>query len=173
VTTGPTINLQLAVTLADLPAAQDFSDWGLAALATSSKLAPNATVTIRIVDAAESQQLNGAFRDIDKPTNVLAFPAGDSMHPAETDAEIDVEAELGDLIICAAVVAREAEEQGKGLAAHYAHMTVHGCLHLLGYDHLNDADAAEMEALETQVMNGLRFADPYGNTTHDHTQKQA
>ncbi|MEO5342672.1 MAG: rRNA maturation RNase YbeY [Gammaproteobacteria bacterium SHHR-1] len=110
-------------------------------------------LVVRIVDEAESQRLNRDYRGQDRPTNVLSFPFEGPAHlPAES---------LGDLVICAPVVQREAAEQGKPLAAHWAHMLVHGILHLRGYDHQGDAEAEEMEALERQILAELGFADPY------------
>lgn len=114
-------------------------------------------VTLRIAAADEVQALNRDYRDKDKPTNVLSFP---SELPPELAAQID-ETELGDIIICADVVAAEASEQGKALNAHWAHMVVHGMLHLQGYDHIEDSDATEMEALEIRILAGLGFANPY------------
>lgn len=112
-----------------------------------------AEVTIRIVDSAESQELNFAYRHKNKPTNVLSFP-----FEAPSGVELDL---LGDLIICRQVVESEAEEQGKPLLAHWAHMVVHGSLHLLGYDHIDDDEAEEMESLEISIMNSLGFDNPY------------
>ncbi|OCG02307.1 rRNA maturation RNase YbeY [Gilliamella sp. wkB112] len=112
-----------------------------------------AEITIRIVDAAESQQLNNTYRHKDKPTNVLSFPF-------ESPIEIEVPL-LGDLIICKQIVEAEAKEQQKPLTSHWAHMIVHGCLHLLGYDHILDEEAEEMENIEIDIMQQLGFADPY------------
>ncbi|NQZ94301.1 MAG: rRNA maturation RNase YbeY [Moritella sp.] len=113
----------------------------------------SAEVTIRIVDNAESQQLNNDYRGKDKPTNVLSFP-----FEVPEGIELDL---LGDLIICKQVVEREAKEQQKPLTAHWAHMVIHGTLHLLGYDHIIDDEAEEMEGLETEIMLELEFEDPY------------
>ncbi|TNH42925.1 rRNA maturation RNase YbeY [Photorhabdus luminescens] len=110
-------------------------------------------VTIRIVDEAESHNLNLTYRGKDKPTNVLSFPF-------EAPPEVDLPL-LGDLIICRQVVEKEAEEQQKTVEEHWAHMVVHGCLHLLGYDHIEDDEAEEMESLETEIMQELGYADPY------------
>lgn len=104
-------------------------------------------LTIRIVSDRESRTLNHQYRGKDKPTNVLSF---------QGDAGV-----LGDLVICAPVVQREAAEQGKSLRAHWAHMVVHGCLHLQGYDHESDADAQKMEAREIRILSSLGFDDPY------------
>ena len=110
-------------------------------------------VTIRFTDEAESQSLNHEYRGKDKPTNVLSFP-----FEAPPGIEINL---LGDLVICAPVISREAEEQQKRVSDHYAHMTVHGLLHLMGYDHIDDADAEEMESKEIYILATLGIDDPY------------
>lgn len=120
-----------------------------------------AAIALRIVGEAESQQLNREYRRKDKPTNVLSFPF------EVPDIAGISEPYLGDLAVCAAVVAREAAEQGKTLRAHWAHMVVHGVLHLLGYDHLDDAEADEMEALERDILAGLGLPDPYLDSDSD------
>ncbi|MFG0834453.1 rRNA maturation RNase YbeY [Aeromonas bivalvium] len=112
-----------------------------------------AEVTVRLVDEAESRELNHTYRGKDSPTNVLSFP-----FEAPPGLELPL---LGDLVICRQVVEREAAEQNKPLEAHWAHMVVHGSLHLLGYDHIEDEEAEEMEALEREIMAELGFADPY------------
>lgn len=115
-------------------------------------------LVIRIVDEAESQALNAQYRDKDKPTNVLSFAA----EPLpEEFAELADEQALGDLVICAAVVAAEAQAQGKSLQAHWAHMVIHGCLHLLGHDHAEADEAERMEDLERKLLAELNFSDPY------------
>ncbi|CAQ85235.1 MULTISPECIES: rRNA maturation RNase YbeY [Photorhabdus] len=114
---------------------------------------PESEVTIRIVDETESHDLNLTYRGKDKPTNVLSFPF-------EAPPEVDLPL-LGDLIICRQVVEKEAEEQQKTVEEHWAHMVVHGCLHLLGYDHIADDEAEEMESLETEIMQKLGYSDPY------------
>lgn len=134
----------------NLPSIEQFTQWASAAVRAES-LEPE--MTIRIVDEAESHDLNLTYRGKDRPTNVLSFPF-------ECPEEVEL-ALLGDLIICRQVVEREALEQGKPLLAHWAHMVVHGSLHLLGYDHIEDDEAIEMESLETQIMTGLGFEDPY------------
>jgi probable rRNA maturation factor len=116
-----------------------------------------AEISIRIVDHAESQTLNRDYRQKDKPTNVLSFPA-DLPDFVETPL-------LGDLVICAPIVSTEATEQGKTLNAHWAHMVTHGTLHLMGYDHVDDSEAEEMEALEVQLLNSLGFPSPYESNT--------
>lgn len=107
-----------------------------------------ATVTMRFVDAEESQHLNDTYRCKNKPTNVLSFPYED-------------EPLMGDIVFCPTVIFAEANAQNKTIPAHMAHLVVHGMLHLMGYDHLNDRDAKEMESLETEIMADLGFADPY------------
>lgn len=107
-----------------------------------------ATVTMRFVDAEESQHLNDTYRGKNKPTNVLSFPYED-------------EPLMGDIVFCPSVIYAEAKAQNKTITAHMAHLVVHGMLHLMGYDHLNDRDAKEMESLETEIMADLGFADPY------------
>ncbi|WP_299001957.1 rRNA maturation RNase YbeY [uncultured Shewanella sp.] len=134
----------------NLPSQTDLSLWVTAVLEGRMD---EAELTIRIVDSEESQQLNHDYRGKDKPTNVLSFPF-------EAPAEIALPL-LGDLIICAPVVTGEAQAQNKTLQAHWAHMVVHGTLHLLGYDHIDDADAEEMESLETKIITQLGFTNPY------------
>ena len=130
---------------------------GVAALsALASKRLADAgggAITLRVVGNAESQRLNRGYRGKDKPTNVLSFPA--SMQ------ELHLDGALGDLVLCAPVVAREAREQRKSPAAHWAHMVVHGTLHLLGYDHERPRAVRVMESLEVEILRGLGFHDPY------------
>lgn len=111
------------------------------------------SVLVRVVDNEESQQLNRDYRGKDKPTNVLSFPF-------EVPEGVPCD-HLGDLVVCAPVVETEAVEQGKTVADHWAHMLVHGVLHLNGYDHIEDDEAEEMEALEVQLLSKLGIADPY------------
>jgi len=145
------IDLQIACQHTDnLPTETQIQQWANAAIRPQT-LEPE--ITIRIVDEAESHDLNLTYRDKDKPTNVLSFPF-------ECPDEVELPL-LGDLVICRQVVEREATEQGKPLEAHWAHMVVHGCLHLLGYDHIEDDEAEEMESLEAEIMLSLGFADPY------------
>jgi probable rRNA maturation factor len=113
--------------------------------------------TIRIVDEAESRLLNREYRGRDKPTNVLSFPA--ELPPGLLDYQC-----LGDLVICAPVVEREALEQGKRAQAHWAHLVVHGMLHLQGMDHQTETEAAEMEALEIEILHTLGHTNPYLST---------
>ena len=145
------LDLQIAVENdKDLPTYEDILLWLDSTLA---KFKPQAEVTVRVVDEPESQELNHDYRGKDKPTNVLSFPF-------EAPPGIDIDL-LGDLVICKQVVEREAIEQNKPLISHWAHMVVHGCLHLLGYDHIEDQEAEEMESLETEIMKSMGYSDPY------------
>jgi probable rRNA maturation factor len=110
-------------------------------------------VTFRIVDTVESRQLNADYREKDKPTNVLSFSF-------EAPEHIDMPF-LGDLVVCAAVVEQEAKEQNKQIIDHWAHLCVHGLLHLLGYDHTHESEAQEMEGIETAILAKLNIGDPY------------
>jgi probable rRNA maturation factor len=142
------VTVQIATSRAGVPHARSFARWANAAFAggAARRASETTELTIRVVGRAESRQLNRTWRGKDKPTNVLSFSS---------------DHELGDLAICAPVVAREAREQGKEPAAHWAHMVVHGVLHLLGYDHENDRDAARMEAREAKILAQLGMPNPY------------
>lgn len=145
------VDLQIATeNLEGLPTEEQIVQWATAAVQPEGD---EVEMTVRIVDEAESHELNLTYRGKDRPTNVLSFPF-------ECPDEVALSL-LGDLVICRQVVEREAEEQEKPLMAHWAHMVVHGSLHLLGYDHIEDDEAEEMESLETQIMQGLGFDDPY------------
>jgi probable rRNA maturation factor len=133
-----------------VPKPAQFTAWARVAV---SGLARSAAVSIRIVGAARSRSLNARYRRKDRPTNVLSF-GGAGMSPQGLHY-------LGELVICAPVVAREARLQGKTPEAHWAHMTVHGVLHLLGFDHEHDAEARKMATREIQILDRLGFSDPY------------
>ncbi|PJK00752.1 rRNA maturation RNase YbeY [Lysobacteraceae bacterium NML91-0213] len=156
-TKGP-VQLDIAVGYAvprkGVPAAPSFRRWAQAALEGRIR---QADLAIRVVDAAEGQALNRHYRGKDYATNVLSFPA-DLPEGLPPGVRLPL---LGDLVICAPVVEREAREQGKPLNAHYAHLTVHGVLHLLGWDHDNDVEADAMEQLEREILAGLGVDDPY------------
>lgn len=137
---------------AGLPKHSSFQRWIETAL-RMAKRPGNGELSIRIVDAEEGRSLNRQYRQRDYATNVLSFPV-------ELPSGIKLPL-LGDLVICAAVVAREADEQNKRLRDHYAHLSVHGTLHLLGFDHQIDAEAEHMEALERKILHKLQIADPY------------
>ncbi|MDP4537080.1 rRNA maturation RNase YbeY [Alkalimonas collagenimarina] len=144
------LDLQIATESIPLPSQSDFEQWAALAL---SGYRSEAELTIRLVDAAESQQLNHQYRGKDKATNVLSFPF---QNPPGLTLPL-----IGDLVICAAVVEQEAVEQSKTPQAHWAHMVIHGCLHLLGFDHIKDDDAEEMEQLEITLLAKLGFNNPY------------
>ncbi|HEX7338544.1 MAG TPA: rRNA maturation RNase YbeY [Rhodanobacteraceae bacterium] len=148
----PVVHLGYALPRKGLPATASFQRWVGAALAGAGRREP-AELSIRIVDTDEGFTLNQQYRHKDYATNVLSFPV-------ELPDGI-VTPLIGDLVICAPVVAREAAEQHKIERNHWAHLTVHGTLHLLGYDHIVDAEAEVMEALETRVLATLGIPDPY------------
>ncbi|MGO9512239.1 MAG: rRNA maturation RNase YbeY [Steroidobacteraceae bacterium] len=154
--------LELDVTYAArrpwVPRRTQFVTWTSAALAGAARagaarIATRIVLSVRIVGAARSRSLNARYRHKDRPTNVLSF-SGVGMSP-------DGRNFLGELVICAPVVAQEAKIQGKSAAAHWAHITVHGVLHLLGFDHVRDAEAGKMTAKEIQILDRLGFSDPY------------
>jgi probable rRNA maturation factor len=164
------IELQIAANIEGLPSAQSFSDWATCAARNSGRAFPaNTLVTIRIVGETESASLNSTFRNVSRATNVLAFPAPAAIFRAGREEEV----ELGDLAICASVVLREAAEQAKQPLTHFAHMTVHGVLHLAGYDHGDSAEAREMESLEQKILAELGYPDPYRDQTDDSSLRQA
>jgi probable rRNA maturation factor len=143
-----------AVPRAGVPAAVSFRKWVAAALEGRIR---EADLAIRIVDAKEGRALNRHYRGKDYATNVLSFPA-ELPEGLPQDVRLPL---LGDLVLCAPVIAREAKEQGKPLAAHYAHLTVHGALHLLGWDHEDPREAECMERLEREILAGMGLPDPY------------
>lgn len=150
------VSVEYALPRKGIPAAQSFRRWVGAALAGRIK---DADLAIRIVDTLEAKHLNAHYRGKDYPTNVLSFPA-ERPPGLPKSARFPL---LGDLVMCAPVIAREAEEQGKSLISHYAHMTVHGSLHLLGWDHELEADALAMEQLEREILAELGLDDPYAD----------
>jgi probable rRNA maturation factor len=158
-TKGP-IRLDVSVGYAlprtGLPAAVSFRRWVAAALDGRIR---EADLAIRLVDAKEGRALNRHYRGKDYATNVLSFPA-DVAEGVKLPKGVKMPL-LGDLVICAPVVAKEARDQGKPLNAHYAHLTVHGALHLLGWDHEDECDAECMEKLEREILAGLGIDDPY------------
>jgi len=141
----PELNLsvQVASNAADLPTQKQLRKWVKATLRVDTE------VTIRIVDEGEGRELNHTYRGKDYATNVLTFPLTEEPHL------------MGDIIICAPVVIKEAKEQKKSIEAHFAHLTVHGTLHLHGYDHLNDDQAGLMESIEVTTLQQLGYPNPY------------
>lgn len=146
------IIIQLAADKTLAPKKSLLRKWAKQAL---SKKIESAEITIRIVDVDEMSLLNSTYRQKKGPTNVLSFP-----FILPEDIEIDIPI-LGDIVVCAEVVNREAHEQHKSQESHWAHMIIHGVFHLLGYDHETDKDADIMESLETEIMQTLGFANPY------------
>jgi probable rRNA maturation factor len=146
--------LQVASENKSIPHEKNFIEW-FNKITQFTVIKPE-NITIRLVGKVESQALNQQFRGKDCPTNVLSFP---SQLPADIDADY-----LGDLVICAPVVEREAREQNKTSNAHWAHMLVHGILHLKGYDHIQAAQAREMERLEKEILVDMGFSDPYAES---------
>lgn len=144
------IELQIIVKDATIPKKDFFKK---CAQTTLNKFSGDFELTIRVVDEPEMTNLNEQYRQKKGPTNVLAFP---SDLPEELNLPL-----LGDIVICAPIIAKEAEEQHKEIQAHWAHMIVHGTLHLLGFDHMDDAEADEMEAEEIIILEELGFSNPY------------
>lgn len=154
---SPILDVQLADELEGwahfLPSDTQLELWVTTALTAGNCSYAEPELTIRIVDLEESQSLNFEYRDKDKPTNVLSFPF-------EVPEHVPLQL-VGDLVICAPIVQQEAEQQDKPIDMHWAHMVVHGCLHLLGFDHIKDDEAELMENLERQIMAHLGYPDPY------------
>ena len=136
------------------PARRDLAVWADTAL---GRRAAGREIGVSVVGPAESRRLNARFRGRDKPTNVLSFPVAE----LPSSAAGDEPRPLGDLVICPQVLRIEAREQKKSLRAHWAHLVVHGSLHLIGYDHEIDSDADRMERREIAVLRRLGFANPY------------
>ena len=144
-----TVHVQVACRIRGIPDVRRIRRWARAALAGRRI---HAELTVRVVGTREGRLLNERWRGLPNATNVLSFPA---LALAPTPGT------LGDIAVCAPVVTREAKAQGKAPAAHWAHLVIHGVLHLLGHDHKNRRDAAAMEALEARILAGLGFPDPY------------
>lgn len=151
------VDVQIACDNPDIPSAGQIEHWIACAVEGSGKtIAPGTELSVRLVDKEEMRTLNRDYRGKDKATNVLSFPTGDiDGLPAEA-AQL-----LGDIVVCAAVVGDEAARQGKAARDHWAHMFVHGTLHLLGFDHKSAAEAADMEGLEARILTAQGLADPY------------
>jgi probable rRNA maturation factor len=147
------IDLQVACTTTELPSQEQLQLWVETALSTASKTTQTFELTIRLVEPEESQQLNNQYRGQDKPTNVLSFPF-------EVPEGLTLNL-LGDLVICVDIMKKEAVLQNKVLFDHWAHLVIHGCLHLLGFDHSNDEEAVEMEAIEIAALATLNINNPY------------
>lgn len=143
------IDLQIATDFKSLPSLKQLQTWAELALAKH----PNMEIGIRLVDDAESAHLNKTYRNKSGPTNVLSFPFANS-------AEIN-SCYLGDLVLCAPLIAKEAQAQGKSLESHFAHLVIHGILHLLGHDHATEPEAKIMETQEIALMAAAGYSDPY------------
>ena len=144
------LELQIATEFADYPTEQQFQAWVDTVLTDQGV---DSEIVIRLVDDAESAALNQQYRHKSGPTNILSFP-----FEAPEGMDMDL---LGDLVICTPLIAEEARQQNKPLLNHWAHITIHGVLHLLGYDHVEDAEAEEMETLEINLLQQLNIANPY------------
>ncbi|WP_196139468.1 rRNA maturation RNase YbeY [Aliikangiella sp. G2MR2-5] len=147
------VEIQNPENFTDIPESAKINEWIGCALQHADYSSDEAELTVRVVGEAESQQLNSQYRGKNKPTNVLSFPF-------EAPFEIET-CLLGDLVICQPILVAEAKEQGKAEQSHWAHLIVHGTLHLLGYDHIDDEEAEAMECLETTILQSLKFEDPY------------
>lgn len=148
-----TVELQNASLDQDgLPSEETLETWAQKALEIGGRTA-DAELTVRLVEPQEIQSLNALYRHIDKPTNILSFPF-------ECPEEVELPL-IGDLIVCMQVLRREAEEQGKSVEEHFAHLIVHGCLHLIGFDHIEPEDAKIMEPLEVKAVMALGYDNPY------------
>jgi probable rRNA maturation factor len=151
------VDIQIETTAKNLPTTADIEQWCSCALqppcAASTDDEEPLEMTVRIVDEEESAELNSDYRGKSGPTNVLSFPF-------ESPPEVKINL-LGDLVICAPVVEREAQQQNKSAQAHWAHMVIHGTLHLQGFDHIEDEEATIMEDIETRIIQGLGFPPPY------------
>lgn len=155
-----TVDVQVACGDADIPSQTDIQSWVDAAVRQSGRRADDEIeVAVRIVDVDEMRTLNNLYCEQDKPTNVLSFPAGEIDGLPDDASRL-----LGDVVICASIVAAEAAEQGKPRADHWGHMLVHGTLHLLGLDHETAAEAAQMEGLERKILATRNVTDPYARS---------
>ena len=153
------VDVQVASGLSNVPAESDIQNWleqvvGHVGAGTGRRV----EISVRIVDEAEGRALNKQFREQDSATNVLSFPLSDA---EVSEPPADLPLALGDIVICEPVVAREASEQGKKDSDHWAHLLVHGALHLMGYDHETDDEAREMESLEARILALGGIENPY------------
>lgn len=155
------LDLQIACEAPSLPEAEQLRSWAAAALVGRREAAE---LTIRVVDETEGADLNLRFRGRPGPSNVLSFPFDPPPGLPHQDY-------IGDLILCAPVVVREAAEQGKPEQAHWAHLVIHGVLHLMGHDHHTEPEAEAMEAIETSLLGGLGFPSPYEDPESPYDQR--
>lgn len=159
-TATATVEVQFASGTDDLPDEEQLRNWVTSALqAVDASAGKEFELSVRLVDEDEARELNGRYRNKDKATNVLSFPFEDFDGLPE-----DMVRPLGDIVVCAPVVAQEASQQKKALLDHWAHMVIHGTLHLLGYDHQDEAQADTMETLEIDILRGFGIENPYRET---------
>jgi probable rRNA maturation factor len=152
------VEIQIACDDPDIPKQDDIRSWAQLAVSGSPSIANrDAELAVRVVDSEEIRTLNHEYRQQDKSTNVLSFPAGEMDGLPAHEPLV-----LGDIVVCASIIRSEAAAQGKSLADHWAHMLVHGTLHLMGFDHETDAEAAQMEAMEITLLAVKGITDPYG-----------
>ena len=152
------VEIQIACDDPDIPKQDDIRSWAQLAVSSSPSIANrDAELAVRVVDSEEIRTLNHEYRQQDKSTNVLSFPAGEMDGLPAHEPLV-----LGDIVVCASIIRSEAAAQGKSLADHWAHMLVHGTLHLMGFDHETDAEAAQMEAMEITLLAVKGITDPYG-----------
>jgi probable rRNA maturation factor len=149
------VDVQIASEAKGIPTPDEIRRW-VEHAASAQDFDSDVEIAVRVVDEPEMRMLNRDYRNQDKPTNVLSFPAG-----AVEGLPAGVKHALGDIVVCAAVVEREATAQGKATGDHWSHMLVHGVLHLLGHDHMSEPEAAAMEKLERTILASLGIADPY------------
>lgn len=153
------VDVQVTADISNVPAKSDIQKWlGQVIAHVGADSARDVEISVKIVDEEEGRALNKRYRDQDSATNVLSFPLADA---STRDLPVDTPLALGDIVICGPVVAREASEQGKRHADHWAHLLVHGALHLMGYDHESDAEAREMETLEARILALNGIENPY------------
>ena len=158
-----TVDIQYACEDAGVPDEHEIRFWVELAAQQSNRLPEQpAEFAVRIVGEAEIQTLNQLYRNKDSATNVLSFPAG-----AIAGLPDEAARQMGDIVVCASVVRDEALRQGKSLEDHWAHMLVHGTLHLLGFDHMEETEAGEMETLETRILADYGIPDPYGESPQE------
>ena len=151
------IDLQNTIDSQSLPKINQIQTWLLTALKKINAKFEQPEITIRVVSLEESQQLNSTYRNKDKPTNILSFPfEAPEMIPVEELDEL-----LGDLVVCEQIVIEEANSQNKTIESHWAHILIHGLLHLQGFDHLEDQQAEQMESIEIEILSELGFPNPY------------
>ncbi len=150
------INLQTNCSIKETPTVEQFKTWLTAAQNLTAPSKKQQEITIQITDSKEIQQLNKDYRGIDKPTNILSFEFEEIVEIPDLKTKY-----IGDLVIANDIVKKEAKMQNKKISNHWAHLTIHGFLHLLGFDHIDDKEADNMEALEVKILNSINISNPY------------